>query len=355
MNSSPQIILKDVKLKRKGFTLDLSCQFNNKITALIGENGCGKTSLLRLIAGLERPETGSISQSKQVFCDIKKRAFIKAKNRNIGMVFQTPRLLPHLNVLKNISLSFSQKISIKQMSMIESLGITHLLDKPVGGLSGGEAQRVALARAMIKNCSILLLDEPLSAIDVNGKEDLLDYFAKVLPSLNVPVIYVTHSLEEAGRIASDFMLMQDGKIILHGDAPTVLSQYGKETYDGIVSKLSGNVMSLGKDKIATISIGKQQAQVMGHALKLGEKCSFNLWARDIILASDIVKNISARNALSGEIVNIKNLSNGQVEVVIDIEGQQISAIIMVRTIKEMQLVIGQKIFVLFKTLAVQAY
>ncbi|MCF6344566.1 MAG: ATP-binding cassette domain-containing protein [Devosiaceae bacterium] len=355
MNSSPQIILQGIKLKRKGFMLDVNCQFNNKITALIGENGCGKTSLLRLIAGLEKPETGKISQSEQVFCDIKKRAFIKAKYRNIGMVFQTPRLLPHLNVLKNISLSFSQKISIEQMGMIENLGITHLLDKPVGGLSGGEAQRVALARAMIRNCSILLLDEPLSAIDVSGKEGLLDYFTKVLPLLNIPVIYVTHSLEEAGRVASDFMLMHNGKIILHGDAPTVLSQYGKARHDGIVSKLSGNVMKLGSDKIATMSIGKQQAQVMGMGLKIGAKCSLNLWARDIILASQIVKNISARNALSGKIVNIKNLANGQVEVVLDIEGQQVSAIIMARTIKEMELVIGQEIFVLFKTLAVQPY
>ncbi len=348
-----QIIIDDLKFEREEFKLDISYVSQKNITALVGPSGCGKTTVLRLLAGLERPLKGKIIIGKHVLVDNKQGVFISPEKRNIGMVFQSARLVPHLSVVKNIIFNSKEKISEKQMVMFERLGIIPLLDRPSAGLSGGEAQRVALARALSRPVSALLLDEPLSAIDPESKEELLNYFAQILPTLNIPIIYVTHSLEEAGRLASDFAMMEKGKIIAKGDGASVLSHYGRTGFDGVASIINGTVRDVANDGLAVIDIGKQQAEIMGKKLNIGAKVNLHLWARDIILARKLPTEISARNALEGKISNIIELANGQVEVRVNIEGQEISSIVLARTIKEMSLKKNQSIIVLFKSASVQ--
>ncbi len=353
------LILKNIIFKRNDFTINIpSFSLPLGVTALVGSSGCGKTTILRLIAGLERPNSGSIAIDKKIVTDIEKNIFIPAQKRNIGYVFQTPRLLAHLNVMANIALKPSHSNAQKQHQeeIIERLGITRLLNKATGGLSGGEAQRVALARALITKPRILLMDEPLSAIDPKGKDELLEFFAQILPKLKVPIIYVTHSLEEAGRLAKDFAMMSDGKIINTGDAPSVLSHRHGERGDGIASVLSGKIIKKENDGLVTIAIGKQEVQIFGQDLEIGSNVSLHLWARDIILAKKTPKDISARNSLSGIISEIIELQNGLVEVRVMIESEPdnlVSAIVMARTIKEMQLISARPITLLFKSAAVQ--
>ncbi len=350
------LILRNIIFKRKGFTIDIPI-FSPPlgVTALVGSSGCGKTTVLRLIAGLERPSSGSIAINKKIVMDKEKDIFIPAQKRNIGYVFQTPRLLPHLGVMANIALksSYSNMQKQHQEEIIEQLGITRLLNKATGGLSGGEAQRVALARALITKPKILLMDEPLSAIDPKGKDELLEFFSQILPKLKVPIIYVTHSLEEAGKLATYFAMMDDGKIIKTGDAPSVLNHRHGERGDGIASILNGNIIKKENDGLVTISIGKQEVQIFGQELEIGSNVSLHLWARDIILSHKIPTGISARNALRGKIQALKQLSGGVVEVRVQVEGMLISAIVMERTVKEMKLISNSPIVLLFKSAAVQ--
>ncbi len=350
MPSKPSLEMNDIIFERSGFRLDIAHFSAQEVVALVGTSGCGKTSILRLIAGLEKPKTGNITIANEKVTDIEKGIFLTPQKRNVGYVFQTPRLLPHLSVMANIAL---KPIEGEQIKIIEQLGITPLLKKATGGLSGGEAQRVALARALVTNPSILLLDEPLSAIDPKGKAELVEYFSQILPKLNIPIIYVTHSLEEAGKIAKNFVMMEKGKIILSGDAPSVLSHENSEQADGIGSVLSGNIIKKEGDGLATIAIGKQKVQIFGAKLQLNSNVSIHLWARDIILAHTAPKGISARNALDGFISDIVELNNGVVQVKVQVEGKEISAIVMARTIKEMKLKTNSKIVVLFKSAAVQ--
>lgn len=351
MSLNSSLDISNLILRRNDFTLDVK-SFNPKIgvTALVGASGSGKTSFLRVIAGLEKPEQGQINISSNVVFDASKNIFIKPQKRKVGYVFQTPRLVPFLSVLKNISL-FSLKQDW-QKELIENLGITPLLSKKTGSLSGGEAQRVALARSLVAKPSILLLDEPLSAIDERGKEDLLEFFASHLPSQNIPIIYVTHSLKEAGTIAKNFSFIKSGKITDAGSASKILSPHIKNVDDAISSVLSGKVAEIADDGLVSISVGKQKVELFCDGLKINSSVSIYILARDIILAKKPPQNISARNALTGVILDIIQLNKGMVEVKVRVEKSEISAILMARTITEMGLINGSSIVLLFKSASV---
>lgn len=335
------------------FPISAKLDVSPGVTALVGPSGAGKSSLLRLIAGLARPLSGRIALNGNVFFSESDAVFVKPEQRRIGMVFQRSALVPHLNVLGNIKIG-SRGAKVEE-DLLEKTGCLALLERPIAGLSGGEQQRVMLARALAGTPDLLLLDEPLSALDPEAKGNLLDVFAHLFPTLDIPVIYVTHAMEEAGRIAQRFALMQRGRINSQGDAAKVLSQYGGDIEHGVASLLRGRVREIASDGLATISLGKQRAEVMAGGLELGAEVGLRLWARDVVLARRIPKGISARNSLEGEISGMATLSSGQVEIRVRIEDQEVLAIVMARTVAEMGLEAGQPIVVVFKSASVQKF
>jgi molybdate transport system ATP-binding protein len=186
------------------------------ITVLFGRSGAGKTTFVNMIAGLLRPDRGFISCGGTVFFDSNKGVSLPPERRGVGYVFQQHRLFPHMSVSDN--LRFGPKFCGRPRDdgkfdkVVDILGIRHLLARRPNSLSGGEGQRAAIGRAVLSCVSILLMDEPLSSIDNERKEDLLGYIETIPRNFGVPVIYVTHSRMELSRLANQVIVMEDGRI-----------------------------------------------------------------------------------------------------------------------------------------------
>lgn len=205
-----------VKKTIGGFSLDADFQIpRSGVTAFWGKSGAGKTTLLNLIAGLIQPDEGHIACGEKVFFDSSPKGgcpfcfSLPAERRGLGYVFQQHRLFSHLSVRKNLlfsSLFCGRNIDEGSLERVVTLlGIGDLLERKPNSLSGGEAQRVAIGRALLASTSFLLMDEPLSSLDQERKEDILGYISGVSKNFTVPIIYVTHSLEELSSLA-DFVL-----------------------------------------------------------------------------------------------------------------------------------------------------
>ena len=190
------------KLTRGSFTLDVDVEIpDTGITGVFGESGSGKTTLLRCIAGLEQMDG------------------IPAHKRNVGYVFQDPALFPHLTVCGNIEYGARRATThrVDSAPVVGMLGIGDLLDRKPGSLSGGEAQRVAIAAALLRSPDIVLMDEPLASLDRRRKDELLPYFDRLHDELAVPVIYVSHDIDEICRLCDHLILLEDGGVAADGD------------------------------------------------------------------------------------------------------------------------------------------
>ncbi|WP_083854554.1 molybdenum ABC transporter ATP-binding protein, partial [Teichococcus cervicalis] len=195
-------------------------------TVLFGPSGCGKSTLLAAIAGLLRPREGRIALGGTVLFDSAARRDIPAERRRCGLVFQEARLFPHLSVESN--LRYGMRRAPRGAAgpgfgeVVELLGIPHLLGRRPAALSGGEKQRVALGRALLSRPALLLMDEPLAALDAPRKAELLPYFQRLRENLRIPILYVTHALDEVDRLADTLVLMREGRVLACG-TPEALS------------------------------------------------------------------------------------------------------------------------------------
>ncbi|MGH7233541.1 MAG: molybdenum ABC transporter ATP-binding protein, partial [Nitrospiraceae bacterium] len=198
------------------------------ITAVFGQSGSGKTTLLRCLAGLERSPTGFMRVGEDIWQDESRGHYLPIYRRPIGYVFQEPRLFPHLSVKSNLTYGFARtpleqrRLSLEQV--VEVLGIAHLLDRRPHKLSGGEQQRVAIGRALLTSPRLLLLDEPLSSLDTQRKRELLPFIQRLYRELEIPIIYVSHSLTEILRLAHMVALLKDGKLLTTGSLNEVFSR-----------------------------------------------------------------------------------------------------------------------------------
>lgn len=320
------------------------------VTALVGPSGAGKSSLLRLIAGLSRPDTGRITLDGRALFDGARAIMVPPEGRRIGMVFQRPALVPHFSVRGNIQLGARGKPIPREL--LERTGCARLLDRPLAALSGGEQQRVMLARALAGGPRLLLLDEPLSALDPQSRDTLLQLLAELSPVLGIPVVYVTHAMEEAGRVATRFALMREGRVAATGTAAEVLSQAGAGE-GGVGGILRGRVVEVAEDGLATIDVAGRTVETPGAALQAGDPVALRVWARDVVLARAAPTAISARNALEGHIAGLRTLPGGQVEVRVAVGQSAIPALVMARTVQEMGLAEGQAIVAVFKSASVE--
>ena len=217
----------DVHLSRGQFRLAAKCAVPLAgITAIIGASGSGKTTLLRAIAGLEAQAHGHVSIGEEIW--LSERTFVPAHRRAVGFVFQNGALFDHLSVGGNLNLAerFRRKRarSTNRHDVISALSLEPLLDRPAPTLSGGERQRVAIARALLANPRLLLMDEPLSALDPAARRELLSMIATVSSEFSLPTLYVTHNHDELVRVGSQAILMESGKIADLGTIPDIVRQ-----------------------------------------------------------------------------------------------------------------------------------
>ena len=209
-----------LRLQRPGFTLDVVLAFPTRgVTALVGPSGCGKTTVLRALAGLERA-SGRVAVGGEIWQDDATRRFVPTHQRPLGYVIQEAALFPHLDVRGN--LDYGRKRSALESNrialdgVVELLGIGHLQARRTATLSGGERQRVAIARALGTGPRLLLMDEPLAALDAERKAEILPYLERLHRELALPVVYVTHAMDEVARLADHLVLMHEGRILAAG-------------------------------------------------------------------------------------------------------------------------------------------
>ena len=208
------------------FKQTIPCQ---GVTAILGVSGAGKSTLINLINGLIKPDQGKISLNDVTLVATKQNIFVPPEQRNIGTVFQDALLFPHLRVIKNLTYGAKNINRQKFDEIINVLNINHLLKRYPAMLSGGEKQRVAIGRALLTNPKLLLMDEPLSALDMPRKKELLNYIDTLVNEFKVPIIYVTHNINEVKRIANYVVILEQGKLLTYGDTHNILqSDYLKE-------------------------------------------------------------------------------------------------------------------------------
>ena len=218
--SSAQITAQ-LTLTRPGFTLDVDLQLPGRgVTALFGPSGCGKTTCLRAIAGLERAQPGRVEVNGEVWQDDAQTIWRATHERGLGYVFQEASLFDHLSVRGNIDYGLKRtpparrKVALEQA--VDLLGIAPLMDRKPQALSGGERQRVAIARALATSPRLLLMDEPLAALDAARKAEILPWLEQLHQKLDIPVVYVTHSADEVARLADHVVLLEQGRVLAQG-------------------------------------------------------------------------------------------------------------------------------------------
>jgi molybdate transport system ATP-binding protein len=209
------------------FSLQAAFESQGRVTGLFGTSGSGKTSLVNMIAGLLRPDRGTISIDGEIMDDTEKGVHVPAWQRRIGYVFQDARLFPHLDVAQN--LDYGRRMNrvaddpTQRQRVIELLDIGHLLDRRPGKLSGGERQRVALGRALLSKPRLLLLDEPLGALDEGRRAEILPYLVRLRDEARIPMVYVSHDPAELRQLATQIVLLKNGRVTSFGGVKVLSS------------------------------------------------------------------------------------------------------------------------------------
>ena len=203
----------DCSLQQGSFLLEINQQLPSGITALFGPSGAGKTTILDAIAGLRTPSRGRIAIGERVLFESSRGTNLPPHRRHVGYVPQDVALFPHMNVRRNVLFGRREGQRLELETVVKMLEVTDLLDRRVPDLSGGERQRVALARALMSAPELLLLDEPLAAVDVERRRRILPYVLRVRDELRIPVIYVSHDRDEIDRIADRVLVLENGRPI----------------------------------------------------------------------------------------------------------------------------------------------
>lgn len=352
----------DIKTRRAfaGFTLDVEQKIPLAgCTAVFGPSGAGKSTLLRLIAGFLRPDAGRIAFGEALWCDIGAGLHVPAHRRPIGTVFQDGRLFPHLTVEQNLfyadKRSDAGEAKYSRADIVAAFDLKPILDRRPVTLSGGERQRVALARTMLTRPKLLLLDEPLSALDRGRKAEIIPYLDNLAGKFGAPVIYVSHNVDEIVRIADQTVILKSGRVEATGATAEILNAYGVGTdADAFESGavLTGSVIAhdeayrltrvaLG-DGVISLPINKQKP--------VGEAVNIRIDARNVAIATAAPSNISIRNVLPATITAMNRRPDSPfVDIILRAGDAILQAQITTAASDDLALASGQSVYALVKT------
>lgn len=352
----------DVSLKRGDFFLDVRFEVPaTGCTAIFGASGSGKSTLLDLINGSLRADRGCLSIGDRILIDIERGIDLSPEQRATGWVPQDGLLFPHLTVSEN--LDFGARRSRHQrgpsrVQVIDTLGIGSLLDRWPRQLSGGERQRVALGRALLANPSILLLDEPLAALDAPKKNEILGLLDQIKQDFSIPSIYVTHSLAEVLRLADQLVLLDCGSIIAGGPVQDLLGR--SETPLLSMRNDIGGLLSLRRRSTQSEDAGfeadldGQRVYLSSSTIPTGQSFRAYVPANEVIIATEMPKGLSVRNVLRGKIGRIRDRGDGIVLVEIELGAQRLLSAVTPAAVRSLDLVIGLEVFALIKSVALDA-
>jgi molybdate transport system ATP-binding protein len=334
------------------------------IIALFGRSGCGKTTLINIISGLLAPDEGRVALDGVVLTDTRERIAIPVERRRIGYVFQDSRLFPHLGVLANLRYGLRRapkgSSSIRFDEVLALLGLEPLLARRPYQLSGGERQRVALGRALLSQPRLLLLDEPLAALDAARREEVLPYLERLRDRLSIPMVYVSHQLEEVLRLATHVALMAAGEIVASGALsdislrPELQAIVGSEAVGAI---LDGTVVRVDAERgVTDVQVGRGVLHVSLPEASVGARIRLQLLARDIILATEAPRGLTVRNAIQGIIADISDDLGNAVLVKVDIgSGVAVLSRVTRHAAEDLGLRRGMRVWTLVKAVSARGH
>ena len=292
------------------------CLPGSGVTVLFGPSGSGKTTLLRCIAGLQRAPRGFLEINGTIWQDSERGIFVPTHKRSLGYVFQEANLFPHLTVKQN--LQFGLKRTGKSAStdlshILELLGIGHLLDRAPDRLSGGERQRIAIARALALNPEILLMDEPLAALDYKRKQEILPFLSRLHRELNIPVLYVTHAQQEVAQLADHLVIMDEGRPLASGPLAETLSRLDVPLAQDRNAATVWPVTVAGHEAeyhLTHVSFAGGSISLPSFAAEIGTPLRLQIYARDVSITLQKPTETSILNVLPAVITGIADDERG---------------------------------------------
>lgn len=352
-------------------TIDAWFECAGGVTALFGKSGAGKTSIVQMLAGLMTPDNGQIVIDGTPVYDSATGLNMAPERRRVGYVFQDARLFPHMTVRRN--LEYGMRRSRKRDAtedvagdgagagagfddVVDVLAIGPLLDRQPHLLSGGEKQRVALGRALLSAPRLLLMDEPLAALDAERKWEVLPFIDRIRREFATPVVYVSHSIEEILQIADTMVLIANGGVSAAGPVEDVLNRPDllRAAGDGNAGSVIA-VRTTGIDPaygIATLAFAGGAFRVTAPDLAIGESLRIRVRARDVTLATERPQNVSVLNVFEGTVGTVSTMHGPQVDVSVDVGGAVIWSQITRKSLDDLALQPGAKVFAMVKAVAI---
>ncbi|HWA50381.1 MAG TPA: molybdenum ABC transporter ATP-binding protein [Dongiaceae bacterium] len=340
-------------------------------TVMFGPSGAGKSALLSAVAGLQRPDQGIITLDDDTLFDSARGIDVAAEDRRIGFVFQEARLFPHMSVRSNLDYGRKRRRDAAAHTnfddIVALLGIGALLERRPGALSGGEKQRVAIGRALLSNPRLLLLDEPLAALDDPRKAEILPFLERLRDEVGVPMLYVTHAMEEVTRIADHLVLLDQGRVQASGPTADLMGRLDlplliDRTDAGVVliGTISGHDAERGVTRVAVGRDASGGAEfLLSHVeLPVGHAVRLRVLARDVAIATKRPEELSVQNVLPGRLIEMMERPNRRCLLRIAVGDGEDAAILLALltadSARRLNLRLEQKVFALIKSVASNA-
>jgi len=352
----------DLRLQRAAFTLDARCELPARgVIGMFGHSGSGKTTLLRCLAGLERAR-GQLRLGDAPWQDDSRGVFCSVQQRGAGFVFQTPRLFPHLSVRANLQYGYTRTPSgarqVRWEHAVEVLGLAGLLDRRISGLSAGEQQRIAIGRALLSSPRLLLMDEPLAALDVKRKREILPFIRRVAVEFDIPVVLVSHSLQELLQVADCLVLLDHGRVVAAGEINSVLTRLPLLGYFGDTAGCVLDVQVAAHEPehgLTRLNCHGQALWVPQRDVAAGEMQRVFVAARNVSIAlQPVTVPFSVLNVLAAVVVEIgEHVSGGAaVQVKLDV-GAPLLASITRKSLGLLNLGVGQRVYAYVKAVSME--
>ncbi len=344
-----------VVLRRDSFALDVNFRIEKSgVTALFGPSGAGKTTIVNAIAGLARPHDGRIVINGRTVFDRAAGVDVAVRERRVGYVFQDARLFPHMNVEQNLLFGWrrarSKASADEIVAIFEMLGVNNLRSRSTHALSGGEKQRVAIGRALLSSPEILLLDEPMASLDLARREEILPYLERLRDARHIPILYVSHALDEVARLADDVVVVKDGMVTDQGSVFDLLPVIDPEA--GVV--LPVTVARHRSDGLTELEFGGGHLLVRQLKTEPGARMRVRIAAADVMISLHPLTDVSANNLIAAHVAMLRPCGVGGVDVILSAGTANLVARVTESSVSRLALKEGLLVFAVVKAITVDA-